>query len=175
MTNQDPDTPTIHCEFLFLDLSHCTRCRDAKAALAAAIATVQPALHAMNIAVGGHQIHVTSAEQARALSFVASPTIRINGRDIQLEAHQSACKECGELCNCSEGVDCRQWEWNGARTLSPPVGMIVEKLMVAATDGVTSQPADRTDTVRPRGEANMDKFFGSATPAAACCSSRCCG
>jgi hypothetical protein len=50
---------------------------------------------------------VASEAQARALGFVSSPTIRINGVDIAGELVESACDSCSESCACNGGVDCR--------------------------------------------------------------------
>ena len=164
----------ISVEFLYLDLSHCGRCSGTSDVLTSALRTATPVLEALGYSVELKSIHVLSAEQAKELCFIASPTIRINGRDIQPEAYQSSCKECGELCNCAEGVDCRVWEWNGERTLTPQVGMIVGLLV-----DVARQPGRTHTTQTPHGHTvtsaqNIEKFFGGSE-ARQCCPTDCCG
>lgn len=179
MTNAPTTAQTIDVSFLYLDLSHCTRCRDAKDALASAIETIRPTFDAAGVAVARHDIHVTSAEQARSLNFTASPTIRIGGLDIQPSPLLSACKECGDLCGCADGVDCREWEWRGARTLSPPVGMIIENLMAAATGRARNAGSAYSEEEGDPSASAVDAFFkGTATQAPQsepCCSAACCG
>lgn len=73
------------------------------------------------------KIHVQSAEQALALGFVSSPTIRINSRDIQLEVKESLCPSCGDLCGGD--VDCRVWVYQGKEYAVPPKGLIIEAIL----------------------------------------------
>ena len=52
---------------------------------------------------------VDSEQKAMELGFVASPTIRVNGRDIALQLRESNCASCGEACGCEGKIDCRVW------------------------------------------------------------------
>ena len=54
-----------------------------------------------------NKIHINSKEKAIQYRFVTSPTIRVNGRDIQMEFKESLCETCGDLCG--DEVDCRVW------------------------------------------------------------------
>jgi hypothetical protein len=91
---------TIEVDFLYLDLTTCSRCRGSDAALDEAVEIVRPVLEMMGASIEVRKTLVETEEQARALGFVSSPTIRVNGRDIAGEPIESSC-ECG-------GVDCRE-------------------------------------------------------------------
>jgi uncharacterized protein (UPF0371 family) len=98
-------------DFMYLDLETCTRCRGTDANLEAALAEVERVLEAAGATVSVRKTLIASAEQARALGFVSSPTIRVNGQDIALELRESSCAECGEACGCEGAIDCRVWVW----------------------------------------------------------------
>jgi hypothetical protein len=161
-------TRTLEIEFLFLDLDTCTRCRATDATLLEAIDRTRPALDAVGAAVSVTKTLVASEAQARALEFVSSPTIRIDGVDIAGELVESACDSCSETCACNGGVDCRDWVWQGERSHEPPLGLIVEAIMRHAGGGdpggaTTSQPGPGTVS------ANLRQYFAATGAATACC------
>ena len=100
-------TDRVQIDFLFLDLDRCTRCRDTDASLEAALAAVRDELAVGGIDVEVNKIHVESADQARALRFVSSPTLRVNGRDIALELRESSCGSDACTDGCGESIACR--------------------------------------------------------------------
>lgn len=65
-------TASLRIEYLHLDLSQCGRCQSVLRNLTAAIDAARPALTAMGVSPDLALTHVTSAEQARAIGFVAS-------------------------------------------------------------------------------------------------------
>ena len=71
-----------------------------------------------------NKIHVTGEAQAAALGFVVSPTIRVDGRDIQIGFRETPCEDCGTLCACEGGVSCREWDYRGEWHTAPPPGLI---------------------------------------------------
>lgn len=174
MREQITDQRRIAVDLLYLDLSHCTRCRGAHGVLDAALEAVRPALSALDIAVDRREIHVTSLEEAQRESFVASPTIRVNGRDIQPEAWQSPCKECGELCNCQDGVDCRVWNWQGEQHLVPPLGLLVAAILSAVNEPDTAEPGASSRAVQEAGQRNLSRFFEAGSSSPECCPPSCC-
>lgn len=128
----------------------------AEHALNGALADASPALDAMGFEVEVRRIVVGSEETARSLHFRSSPTIRIDGHDIQPEIVESSCESCTDLVE-SGNVDCREWTWRGERYSSPPKGMIVEALMRAAASpqqGVHEKSYDLP--------ANLHDFFKTA-------------
>jgi len=103
MTTKIPDEfvsragQTIEVDFLYLDLTTCSRCRGSDASLRAALETVRPVLETVGVSIEVRKTLVETEEQARALRFVSSPTIHVNGHDIAGELIESSCSECGEL------------------------------------------------------------------------------
>lgn len=122
-----PEKRSLEIEFLYLDLNVCVPCRGTESSLEEAISEVSRVLEATGIEVHVRKIHVQTEEQALALGFVSSPTIRINGRDIQLEVRESLCESCGDLCG--DDVDCRVWVYRGKEYSVPPKGLIIEAIL----------------------------------------------
>lgn len=114
-------------EFLYLDLSVCAPCQGTEASLEEAVAEAAQVLKATGVEVEIRKINVLSEAQARELKFVSSPTIRINGKDIQLEVKESLCESCGDLCG--DDVDCRVWVYQGKEYTIPPKAMIIEAIL----------------------------------------------
>ena len=146
----------IDIDFLYLDLSVCTRCQGADTSLDEAIAEASQVLKATNIDVVVNKINVTSEEQAEAQQFESSPTIRVNGRDIQLEIRESLCESCGDLCG--DEIDCRVWVYHGMEYTSPPKGMIIEAIL-REVYGSRDKKEGRKKAYRL--PDNLKKFFAS--------------
>ena len=119
----------LDIDLLYLDLSVCERCQDTESALEEAIDEVARVLETTGVEVALNKIHVTSEAQAVALGFLVSPTIRVNGRDIQMHFRESLCESCGTLCGCEGGVSCREWEYQGQWYTAPPKGLIIEAIL----------------------------------------------
>ncbi len=160
---------TLDIELLALDLSTCGRCTGTDRNLDAAIETVARVLEETGTRVRVTRHVVESAEQAERLRMRSSPTIRVDGRDIALEFRESSCQDCGELCGCEGGVDCRVWVWEGAEHLEAPKAMIVDALLRARFAG--PKAPDREPYVLP---ANLRQFFAARASSAASTSEECC-
>ncbi|MGH3982945.1 MAG: DUF2703 domain-containing protein, partial [Pseudonocardiaceae bacterium] len=119
----------VRIDFLFLDLTTCTRCRGTDRSLDAALTAVAEVLRAAGTEVEVTKVHVTSAEQARALRFVSSPTIRVNGTDIALELRESSCGSEACTDGCGDQIACRVWVHHGQEYTEPPPAMIVEAIL----------------------------------------------
>ena len=117
----------LDIEFMYIDLTSCTRCLGTETSLEEAISEAARVLEATGVEVFVHNIHVQSEEQARKLGFVSSPTIRINGRDIQLDVRENLCESCGDICG--EDIDCRVWVYRGQEYTVPPKAMIIESIL----------------------------------------------
>ncbi len=79
---------------------------------------------------------VQTADQAVALRFRSSPTIRINGRDVPIELRESPCGDCtGLVKGKSCAVDCRLWVWRGREYTEAPKGLIVDAILRAYAEG----------------------------------------
>jgi hypothetical protein len=169
-----PTSRTIQVDYLFLDLTTCSRCRAGDASLDAALEIVWPVLDAVGAGVEVRKTLVETEEQARALGFVSSPTIRVNGRDIAGDLIESSCQECDELCGCDGGVDCRVWDYRGELHTEAPTGLIVEALLaeVGQSGGARGEKTPEATSSADLPE-NLKIFFagtGAASAAASCCS-----
>ena len=153
----------LDLEFLYLDLSVCKRCQGTESSLEGALAEVARVLELSGVEVTIQKIHVQTEEQARALGFVSSPTLRINGRDIQMvrgnpmNVKEIPCQCGGALCG--QDIDCRDWVYEGQAYDTPPIALIVNAILreaFAAVDGTrqtSSQGVDVPD--------NLKKFFAA--------------
>jgi Domain of unknown function (DUF2703) len=164
-TSESPDVRrTVAIEFLFLDLATCGRCRGTDASIDSALAAIEDVLHATGTRVDLRRIHVRTADQARELRFVSSPTIRVNGRDIALELIESACGE--EACGCGQ---CRVWSYGGREYTEAPVGLIVDAVL-----GELYAAAPRADVhdaayQLPKGLERMFAAKDAGVPGGGCC------
>jgi len=146
---------TVTIDFLYLDLSVCDRCQGTEQVLAAAVADVAGVLEAAGMEVQVNKIHVTSEAQAAELGFVSSPTIRVNGRDIQMEVKESRCEACGDLCG--DEVDCRVWVYRGEEYSVPPQAMVVDAILKTVYGG---EPAAAEGVRRPvEVPENLKRYF----------------
>ena len=161
---------TIEVDFLYLDLTTCSRCRGSDASLRAAVETVRPALDSVGASIEVRKTLVESEEQARALRFVSSPTIRVNGHDIAGELIESSCSECGELCGCDGEVDCRVWDYRGVQHTEAPTGLIVEAILAELGPTGAARSGKTTFVDVPE---NLKHFFagtGAIQNTSSCCS-----
>ncbi len=159
-----PTTQTVEVDFLYLDLTTCPRCRGSDAALEAAVEIVRPVLDMVGASIEVRKTLVETEEQARALGFVSSPTIKVNGRDIAGELIESPCSECDELCGCDGGVDCRVWDYRGERHTEAPTGLIVEAILAELGPSDTARIEETPFVDVPE---NLKRFF--ARKEAGCC------
>jgi hypothetical protein len=160
----------LRLEFLFLDLTTCSRCLGADRSLESALDVVREVLQATGVELEVDKILVESAEQARALRFVSSPTIRVDGHDVALELRESSCGS--EACSdgCGEQIACRVWVHRGREYTEPPVAMIVDAIL----EHVYSGPSPRARVVAQSYELpeNLARFFSGKAASAqerACC------
>ena len=147
----------VGIDFLFLDLTACGRCRGTDQQLEEALTIIAPVLEATGVEVHPRKIHVQSEEQAAALGFVVSPTIRVNNRDIQLNWRESPCESCGKLCGCEGEVSCREWEYQGQWYTVPPKALIISAIL----GEVFGAAGEGVGTLSPTGDApeNLKRFF----------------
>jgi hypothetical protein len=140
-------------DFLFLDLSVCTRCQGTDQSLDDALMDVSKVLEATGVEVLVNKVNVLSEEQAKEYQFVSSPTIRVNGRDIQMEAKEDLCESCGDLCG--DEVDCRLWYYQGKEYTSPPKAMIIEAILKEVYGGNTKNEESQ-EYIMPE---NLKNFY----------------
>ena len=158
----------VEIEFLYLDLDVCTRCKGTDANLETALRIADEVLQASGTDVSTRKVLVDSAETARKLRFLSSPTIRINGRDIALNFRETLCDSCGEACACAGGVECRVWVYEDKEYTKVPVPLIVNAILSEIYD---SQSVARPASSRPfEVSKNLQHFFAAKKAAESCCS-----
>jgi len=150
-----PKHRRVEIDFLYLDLTVCTRCIGTDANLEAAIGEVSGVLKTAGFDVVVNKVNITSKELAVKYEFVSSPTIRVNGRDIQPDVRESTCESCGDLCG--DSVDCRVWMHDGTEHRVPPKEFIVNAILreVYSQDTRTSVQ-DKREYQIPH---NLEVFF----------------
>ena len=173
--------PVVDIELLALDLSRCTRCVGTLDHIEKAIDIIRPVLEVMGAQVNVRKNVIESEEQARQYQFAASPTVRINGKDLAFETLESECESCTDLCGCEEGTSCRVWHYRGEEYTEAPVGLVVESIL-REIFGSSRESIGET-LVYSGVPENLRRFFRSrsdAGPAAeSCCTpaeqETCCG
>ena len=165
---------TLRIDFLFLDLTTCTRCLAADRNLAAALEVVGEVLEAAGVEVEVGKILVKSAEHARALRFMSSPTIRVDGHDVALELRESSCGSEACTDGCGDQIACRVWVHRDQEYTDPPVAMIVAAILGHVYGGAPAPGASKPEPYAL--PENLARFFSARTRSAdfkrsACCSS----
>ncbi|WP_422486582.1 DUF2703 domain-containing protein [Gudongella sp. DL1XJH-153] len=140
-------------DLLYLDLSVCTRCQGTDVSLDNALDDVAKVLEATGVEVVVNKVHVISEELANEYHFLSSPTIRVNGSDIQMEVKESLCESCGDLCG--DDVDCRVWVYQGQEYTVPPKAMITEAILKEVYGSNEKREAKR-EYIMPE---NLKRFY----------------
>jgi hypothetical protein len=175
-----PGVIGMQIDLLYLDLEKCDRCRGTDRNLGLALDAVATELEARGIAVDVRKSHVTSAEQARELRMLSSPTLRVNGRDVALELHESSCGSESCTDGCGESINCRVWIHEGEEHTVPPVAMIAEAILREVSDVGARGTADGLEANSYELPENLARFFAGAEVArqhaadapAQCCSTQ---
>lgn len=149
----------IIIDFMYLDLSICTRCQGTEDSLEEAIADVAKVLELTGAEVVVNKIHIDSTEKAIQYRFESSPTIRINRKDIQLEMRESLCESCGDLCG--DEVDCRVWVYKGKEYNVPPKAMIIDAILREVYSDKKAQLNNRVGKEAYQLPENLRRFFES--------------
>jgi hypothetical protein len=172
VADEEPTTDMITIDFLFLDLTTCERCVGTDRNLEAALGLVHDVLAATGARVEVRRTLVETAEHARELRFVSSPTIRIDGRDIALELKETSCGS--EACSCADGepIACRVWSYRGREHTEAPVGLIVDAILGELYGGAARPELGPTGPYEL--PENLDAFFAGQGTApgeqSSCCS-----
>ncbi|GLI19920.1 hypothetical protein TSYNTROOL_16350 [Tepidanaerobacter syntrophicus] len=149
----------IIIDFLYLDLNICNRCQGTGEGLEEAIADVAKVLESAGIEIVVNKIHINSKEKAIQYRFVTSPTIRVNGRDIQMDFKESLCEPCGDLCG--NEVDCRVWVYKGKEYNVPPKAMIIDAILREVYGNTEKMPDSEANKEPYQLPENLRRFFES--------------
>jgi hypothetical protein len=167
-----PSTREVEIELLALDLTTCTRCVGTLANIERAIDSLQQVLPVTGTKVRVQTIRIASEDEARQHTFVTSPTIRVNGRDITFETLESRCDSCSELCGCDDGTTCRVWRYEGQEYTEAPVGLIVDAILHEIYGGGHSRSAEPAPFHGV--PENLQCFFASRSADQVAVASACC-
>lgn len=148
------DRKQIVIDFLYMDLTVCTRCQGAESSLDEALKEVAQVLEATGTDVQVNKINITTMQLAEEHKFLSSPTIRVNGHDIQMDFKESLCESCGDLCG--DVVDCRVWIYQGQEYTVPPKAMIIEGILKAVYGGGLGIQAEQQEYIMPE---NIKHFY----------------
>ncbi len=162
--SRESEKRKILIDFLYLDLNVCSRCQGTDDSLDQAIKEVSKILEATGIEVVVNKINVTSEELALKYQFVSSPTIRVNGNDIQMEIKESLCESCGDLCG--DEVDCRVWTYQDQEFNVPPKAMIIEGILKEVYGNSSEKRINENDYVLPE---NLKNFYKAINKKENCC------
>ncbi|MBO8156330.1 MAG: DUF2703 domain-containing protein [Bacillaceae bacterium] len=125
--NKQGPQKTLTIDFLYLDLEVCERCQGTENQMEQALNEVSEVLKTAGYQVEINKIHIDQLKKAVQYEFESSPTIRINGRDIQMEVKESSCGSCSDIADTS--INCRTWEYQGKEYSVPPKEMIIESIL----------------------------------------------
>lgn len=137
---------TVTIDFLYLDTESCERCVGTEQALKTALTRVEPILEPLDVGVVVRDIHVDTLAAAKATQLAVSPTIRINGRDVQPDYREDSCESCGVLREGADDVDCRRWHYRGDEHATPPVDLLIAELVRAVVPDRSPSGIERGGT-----------------------------
>lgn len=159
-------TKVLNVELLVIDLTTCARCVPTGDQLQQAVRLLDPVAEVLGIALRHRQIVVQTAQEAKAHALLSSPTIRINGRDIEQDIRESLCESCGDLTENNTMVDCREWHYRGKVYSAAPLPLLVEAIMAAmlAIDTPPVVPAP-VETL----PENLQRYFDNKKLRVSCC------
>jgi len=150
----------LEVELLYLDRTVCERCKGTEEILKEAVEEAKRILGPTGVDVFLTMTHVRTEEQALALGFVISPTVRLMGRDAAVEVKENPCTSCGELSGCA--ITCRVWTWQGQEYSVPPKAMLLDAILRDAYFHPTGEK--RVPTRLRELPENLKKFFRGVAP-----------
>jgi hypothetical protein len=148
----------IDIEFLYLDLEVCEQCKGSEGNLDEALREVSAVLEKTGVVVNLRKIHVQSLEQAEALQFISSPTIRVNGRDVTIEVKENYCSSCSELSGGE--TYCRVWNFQGEEFSTAPKSLVIEAILkeIYGADA-GSESGETSEEQIKKSLENLKRFF----------------
>ncbi len=143
-------------DLLYLDLSVCTRCQGTESSLEDSLESLIELLQSSDREVKFNKIHIETKEQAIQHHFVSSPTIRVNGKDVQMKVKESHCSTCSSLTD-GASVDCRVWVYKDKEYSVPPKTMIIDAVLNIIYN--TKEMSEQEDHSQYRLSKNLIEYF----------------
>lgn len=159
----------LQIDLLAINLTSCQRCVPTGEQLKTAVHLLAPVAEALGIELRHRELTVETADQARELSLLSSPTIRLNGRDVVQDIRESHCESCGELTDNGTEVDCREWHYRGEVYFAAPLPLLIEAIMGAMLQ--IDLPPAPPSALEALAE-NIQRFFDHKRQSAGCCSAK---
>ena len=157
---------TLNVELLVIDLTSCARCVPTGDQLQRAVSLLAPAADALGIELKHREIVVQTPQEAKDHALMSSPTIRLNGRDIEQDIRESLCESCGDLTENNTLVDCREWHYRGKVYSAAPLPLLVEAIMGAMLAIDQPPVAPQPLAALP---GNLEGYFANKKRAVSCC------
>lgn len=153
-------SPSVHIEYLYLDLSTCDRCIATDQLLEEVVEVLRPSLTLAGYRIKYKKEEIASEEIAAKYGFLASPTIRVNGKDICGALEENACGCCSDISGTD--VTCRTFRFRGKSYSTPPKEMIADGILRAvfgslSTENMTAE--DASDDSPYELPENLRTFF----------------
>jgi len=99
---------------------------------------VRESLKELNLKADVREVLIDSEEKGKKYGFVGSPTIRIDGKDVQEEVSKGRCLPCEKLASRTTefvkqecGCGCRTYFYKNKQYPYPPKEMIKDAIRVA--------------------------------------------
>lgn len=160
---------SIVIDYLCLDLETCDRCIGTDRELDEVIMALTPALMMAGYKVDYNKIIISTVQEAREHSFLASPTVRVNGKDICLSIDENSCGCCSDISGTD--VNCRVFVYNGQTFEVPPKEMLADAILGSIFRDENSC-GSLGDYEMPK---NLVDFFeGKKSKPACSCETNCC-
>ncbi|NPE31260.1 DUF2703 domain-containing protein [Methanococcoides sp. SA1] len=119
-------------DFLYLDLSCCERCQATDQTLDEVLAELKSQLKVVDhLCI--NKIRITTKEEEQKYGLKRSPTVRINGKDLEeivfnrLNIIDNYCGSCSDVCGVE--TNCRIFEYKGETSEDIPKEMLREGLL----------------------------------------------
>lgn len=122
-----------------------------------------PALQLSGYITQLKKVEIATEEMAKQYHFFASPTIRVNGRDVFKTVQENSCDCCGEISGTD--TNCRIFEYEGQMYEVPPKAMLAEAILKAVF-GVIESTDTYSKYTLPK---NLKNFFNGKTVKRGCC------
>jgi hypothetical protein len=155
---KDSNKSTLIVDFLYLDLSVCTRCKDSETNLDSSLQTLIDILGNIGHKITLNKIFIETEAQAIEHQFISSPTIRINGRDIQMNVKESYCGSCSSLAN-DASIYCRTWKFKGEEFSAPPPALIIDAILSEIYNNNDIEKTNITSNEKYQLPINLKEYF----------------
>jgi hypothetical protein len=157
---------SLNVDLLAIDLTSCRRCVPTGDQLKRAVDLLTPVAAALGVEIKYNEIVVQTAREAKTHALLSSPTIRINGRDIDQDIRESLCESCGDLTDNNTLVDCREWHYRGKVYYAAPLPLLVEAIMAAMLEIEATTAVPEPIDELPE---NMQRYFDNMKQSTRCC------